>query len=177
MQISDIVKSSRRIRSAADLAATPCRLCDRKTRRKSSPCAPRRSSDGGPVGFPNRAGVLHGRSRAVSFVARIVEIGPPELTSAKVIISGGRACSRAENFAKYINRWPTSLARRSRLARRGRCRLRADDWQVGQTGSGGTRHSILRSAFPARSASRWHEGFQGLVAINKDEEAPIFSDR
>jgi electron transfer flavoprotein alpha subunit len=81
----------------------------------------------------------------------------PELTSAKIIVSGGRAMQSRENFAKYIEPLADKLG-----AGVGASRAAVDagyapnDWQVGQTGKAGMKDSKV------------------IVAINKDEEAPIF---
>jgi electron transfer flavoprotein alpha subunit len=84
----------------------------------------------------------------------------PELTSAKIIISGGRAMQSRENFTKYIEPVADKLCG-WRLARRGRCRLCAKrlagrpDRQ-----SGGARSLYRRRDFRRHSASCRHEGFE-----------------
>ena len=70
-----------------------------------------------------------GRSRHfVSFVGEeLSKSDRPELTSAKIIISGGRAMQNRENFTKYIEPVADKLGRRDgRLARGGGCRLCAE---------------------------------------------------
>ncbi len=59
----------------------------------------------------------------------------PELTAAKIIVSGGRAVGSREKIRR-THRAPGGCAgcSRGRLACSGGCRLRPNDWQVGQTG-------------------------------------------
>jgi electron transfer flavoprotein alpha subunit len=179
MQISDIVKviapdTFERLIYAGNAVQT-VRSKDKKKVITVRTAAFQAAGEGGPAPVEViTAAADPGLSTYVG--AELSKSERPELTSAKIIISGGRAMQSRENFTKYIEPVADKLG-----AAVGASRAAVDagyapnDWQVGQTGK-----VVAPELYIAVGISGAIQHLAGMkdskviVAINKDEEAPIF---
>jgi electron transfer flavoprotein alpha subunit len=180
MQISDVVRvlapdTFERPIYAGNIIETVRSTCKKKVATVRTTAFPPRAAKGAtaaiePVPAAADPGISQFEGEELHASARA------ELTSARIIVSGGRALQSRENFTKLIEPLADKLG-----AAIGASRAAVDagyapnDWQVGQTGK-----IVAPDLYIAAGISGAIQHLAGIkdakviVAINKDPDAPIF---